>query len=46
MWTIGVNDGNERWLGTIADVRVYTTAKDDARCLETWRRGVGVYPGP
>lgn len=44
-WSIGVNDGNERWLGAISDVRVYTTAKDDAWCLETWARGVGVYAG-
>lgn len=45
LWTIGVNDGNEWWQGSISDVRVYTTAKDDAWCLEAWARGVGTYGG-
>ena len=44
-WSIGVNDGNERWQGIISDVRVYLEAKDDAWCLRAWQRGVGAYQG-
>ena len=44
-WGIGVNDSNERWVGSLADVRVYAESKSDAWCLETWQRGVGAYVG-
>ena len=44
-WGIGANDGNERWVGLISDVRVYAESKSDSWCLETWQRGVGAYTG-
>lgn len=46
IWTVGHQyDGQELWLGGIADVRVYTTSQSDAWCLEAWQRGSGAYRG-
>lgn len=45
-WTIGELVGpGERSAGTLADARVYDTAKDSTWWRETYARGAGLYEG-